>query len=206
MKDTIRFWANRFLRTTVIFARTPFMVAWAMVRWMGFTRGHGHLRLSWRNSYALGYYEPLYSDIDITVVTQKIYNADLDSFVVEMAQLRRKLPIFGEINIYDSSELTTIADTCNYYELLRDPVLRKASSPSRQGTDDEKVIFLIKMLEADYKALKLRPSTRRRKWNSHFQMTFGQGIQEDPSISLILQMWSGERPFWNRTFFLICTE
>ncbi len=192
MKSNLRDSVNNILRVLPLIRKVPFFIGWSLIRICSVVSSRGRLQLAVRNSYALGYYEPLYSDIDVTVMGDR---EDLASFVSRINKLRSKLSIVGEVNAFEKKDAGEAALFANPYELYRDPLLRdslrQTSGPSHGPSDADKVVFLVKMLEADYKALQTRPHTRVRKWNQHLDMLFKDSLENElPSVTAILNVAS----------------
>lgn len=200
MNSTFRDSANNVLKALPVIRKLPFFIGWSLVRVCSFLTS-SRLQIDVRNSYALGYYEPLYSDIDVTVIGDR---ADLISFISRINKLRSKLPIIGELNAFEIKDAQEAAFFANPYELFRDPLLQKMSQksgPSHSPTDADKIVFIIKMLEADYRALKFRPNTRKQKWNHHFEMLFGEGLKnQEPSLNVILNVAGKHLKFVDEEF------
>ena len=133
-----------------------------------FARRLSDVEIGYRNSLALNRIEPFLSDLDVTTICG---SQDRRAASVLFERLKRWLPVLGELNIYDRETMSSVVTQMNAFERERDPKLR--SFRDRKGSalqiDAEKIVFAIRMLEADWIGLQSRPSTREKKWKGHFQ-------------------------------------
>jgi hypothetical protein len=154
-------------------SKIPFSMSYFFVRILFRDYFKSDASLGVRNSYARNYFEPLYSDIDLSVLTSRKQKNVVVTFLNSLQKQRRWNLALGEVNIYFQEDIDLLIKYCNYFEMQRDPLLLAHTKFVRYPTVAEKIIFLSKMLEADNKALEMRPETRTRKWAHHFELVFG---------------------------------
>jgi len=153
----------------------PYLLALRFLHWK--MRKTLNSRQIWpRNSFILGSFTPLVSDLDLTVLLESETSAVLfdqkKKEVQRSLQLGKKLfPWLGEANVYEEKILPLIQLFANPFELDRDPGLREKFSkyPPPKYTREEGAVFLLRMLEADYQNLLHRPDKRLRKWRQHYR-------------------------------------
>jgi len=141
-----------------------------------------------RNSYALDYYEPLFSDIDITLLTSSKQKNVIAKILQKLKAQKTWNRMIGEINVYYSEDLGQVLRCCNPLELRRDPFIASHGHVLNPPTLEEKIVFFAKMLEADHVALQVRPETRQKKWDYHSRQVFADGLQvRSPSVDHLLE-------------------
>src|ERR1035438_2136714 len=84
-------------------------------------------KLSVRNSFRLGYYQPGYSDLDLSLYLA-VDNTTLQEIRFEKTYriLRKFNPLLGEMNYYRPRQLEFIQRQHNFLELSRNPDLSAA--------------------------------------------------------------------------------
>lgn len=148
--------------------RIPYQIALAASRWTLPRRGQG---TAWaRNSFVLGTWVPLLSDLDLTVLDA----CPPTRLSTRASRLKRAFPFLGEIHHFIESDLPALAEIGNPWELARDPRLlaemeMRGIRPGQPFDRPHAAAFLCRMLEADNRNLESRPARRRLKWDSHFR-------------------------------------
>lgn len=141
-----------------------------------------------RNSYYFNRVIPLKSDIDLTLFfVKKLQINQFNKIRKCHIQLKRLLPIFSELNLYDpESNLEFI----NPFELNRDPLLKENINYQHlTPTPAHKIVFLLRMLLADRHNLQKNPKSRMRKWRGHFYDCSLQNFpQENFSLNSLLDI------------------
>jgi hypothetical protein len=147
----------------------------SLITWLALPRGS----LWWiRHSLVLGYWQPLASDIDISLWTDLNANSrQLQNWIILYRLLKRIFPWIGEVNIYWQGG--KFAKWINYYELQKDPTLKKFLNT--QESAPEKLVFILKTLETN--ALELfgkdnLKNMRPAKWD-FFVKSVGTSQQHD---------------------------
>jgi hypothetical protein len=137
----------------------PYRLSYGVLRWAFRDSG---LTLSARNSYVSGRLEPFMSDLDLTVIAPKERRQDV---LRRISAWRRVLRLLGELNLYSSESLPEALKLMNPVERSRDPLLAPAEKP----TLAQQLVFISRMLEADWQGLGRRTEARQRKWRGHFE-------------------------------------
>ena len=138
-----------------------------------------HCRIWARNSFALGYLEPGYSDLDITLYSGTA-NPRTFALIKTLATLRKMWPLLGEVNYYNDGKIQQLLLVANFFEMNRDPMLQKKMNSQRQPTTVEAAVFLLRQLERDVRQLSKFPDKRVKKWKFHTE----QIIETFPSLGL----------------------
>ena len=146
-------------------------------------------KISLRNSFQRGNYEPFVSDIDMTILLDgNVSCSEARRLCQWSRQWKKAVPILGEINIYQPQIMKLLSRSINHYELQRDPtLLKKMNITDFNKSNSEKLAFLIRCLESDCRTLQTSNSRRRRKWVAHLRDVMGKSLSEDPTWQLILQ-------------------
>ncbi len=121
-----------------------------------------------RNSYALGYLEPGFSDLDITLYS-KIESEQANSFLRFYAWLKIFLPFLGEINFYTDRKIEQLKIYANSFEISRDPKLQELMQTSGVFSRYEAAVFLLRQIEKDFNQIERFPHKRIKKWKFHYQ-------------------------------------
>lgn len=145
-------------------ALIPYKASYIIVRFLA----NQHNLLCWsRNSYQHKRVVPGLSDIDFTILYSLQHSSmHLNNFLSLYAQLKKIMPILGEINSYQMETLYLTEKWANPYELNRDPLLKKYITP-RPNEPFARFCYLLRMLESDAKNLKHSPQNRTKKWSYH---------------------------------------
>lgn len=123
-----------------------------------------------RNSYYFKNIVPGLSDIDFTLfIPSQSPESTLQLFLTSYKYLKKFIPILGEVNIYEEAELPLIEKLINSYELKRDPLLTQSYLSSKKEDDLEKIVYILRMIESDFKSITNRSHLRRKKWSFHFK-------------------------------------
>ncbi|MFA7613372.1 MAG: hypothetical protein WCY48_03980 [Candidatus Caldatribacteriota bacterium] len=123
-----------------------------------------------RNSYYFKNIVPGLSDIDFTLfIPSSSPESTLQLFLTSYKDLKKIIPILGEVNIYKEKELPLIEKLINSYELKRDPLLTQNYLRSKKADDLEKIVYMLRMIESDFKSITQRSHLRRKKWTFHFK-------------------------------------
>ena len=117
------------------------------------------LRVWTRNSTEYDAHVPLLSDFDIT-----LFDGTLEQ-VQHLEKLRKKFFFIGEIGYYHHQIRDSLLAVINPFELARDPQLMHKLGRSAQGSSAQKITFLARHLQGDYKWLCSLPEVRIKKWN-----------------------------------------
>jgi hypothetical protein len=152
-----------------------------------------------RNSLHFGDVIPLLSDIDVSFY---ITNDGTDDAPGEILRLKRRLkmikkliPVMGEANFYTPDLARFVLRNGNRHELDRDPLLRTVAglpqqeAPARDGDGDsesDKLVFLLRMLESDFKNLTTRSTLREQKWHRHLKATDSGTLPEPFSFESLV--------------------
>lgn len=150
-----------------IFHTTPYVQIWA------------------RNSYTLGQLCPGLSDIDLTFLfSPYAKNQDIKKTIEKNKRLRLFFPLWGEINSYKEDEILFFLSLLNPLEKQRDPKLSLLyHQSSRLPSQEERFVFMLRMLKADNKNLSIRPEQREKKWRFHCrQVQIPYSIQPSESV------------------------
>ena len=160
---------------------------------------NGSLRLSPRNSYVLGSFVPLVSDLDLTILLRGPIGDDTSQKIQsDLDDLTRIFPFIGESNVYFEQALDFLLDFMNPFELERDPELKSLAfkGPERLDLKTLAAVFLFRMLDADLLSLTARPRYRVKKWLSHSGMVtrvLGKRyerdfLSSDPNVSILTEL------------------
>lgn len=112
------------------------------------------IRFIWyRNSFILGYWEFLKSDIDITILIEKKDYPSIRHIYRVHSFFRKYIKVIGELSIYSIEDLSIIASIINPIELSRDIKLKTYMKiqNSNNFSKSEKLIFASKYLIANHK-------------------------------------------------------
>lgn len=130
-------------------------------------RKHPEVKVSVRNSILTSAFYPLLSDLDISVVFPDHYSREKIIDTLQTIQkCRAFFPVLGELNCYSENEIKKYREFMNPLEGKRDPILRTYVGEPQWG---HKLGFLVRMIEADFKNLQLRPHLRKEKWRLHLK-------------------------------------
>ena len=131
-----------------------------------------------RNSYVFNNIVCALSDLDFTIVIEDISEADIP--VRKYKRLKKIFPFLGEINLYFKKELNSFSTITNYYEISRDPRLKKTlPTPADSSNIYQEIVFLCKTIESDQKNLRNIPHHRVKKWTHHLKL-----INQKSEVSL----------------------
>lgn len=105
------------------------------------------------------------SDIDIT------YLGGQPGIIVEKYKnLKKMLPVLGEVNFFNDRTVKYIERCHNDLELQRDPELYKLlHMDSFLSKEVTAIVYLLRCLQSDRKNLKRWPRMRVRKWKHHLK-------------------------------------
>lgn len=128
-----------------------------------------HTKLWCRNSFYLNYFVPGLSDIDLTLYLFKDFSVNKLHFILKKYHFLQKIiPIIGEINIIQQKNINDFVPCANFYDLMKDPLLKEASCLTKEEsllTFEEKFVYLLKMYQSDQHNLKKIFYLRHKKWN-----------------------------------------
>lgn len=158
-----------------------------------------------RNSLVLGYVEPPYSDIDITLVAGTDKPLILQQGVQLISRIKKVLLPLGEVNVYLEKDIPTLSQLANPFEIQRDPKLSNWIQRKQVPTQADKIAFLVKQIELNYKVLHQKPWTRQRKFKFHFKDLLGEEVQ-DGQMSPAALLNSLSRHVSDSKFFLLSLE
>jgi hypothetical protein len=131
-----------------------------------------------RNSYVFNNLVCALSDLDFTIITSDINDAD--KAVKKFRLLKKIFPFLGEINLYNKNELNEFSPIANSYEIARDPELQSILGLKETNYSKyQKIVFLCKTLESDQENLKSIPHLRVKKWTHHLNK-----LNENSEITL----------------------
>jgi hypothetical protein len=158
--------------------RTPnFLVRllYGAVLWLFRFRVRRHFRSSkieiWpRHSFVLGTFVPFVSDLDLTIFTPSdVSPVETQKIRDEIESISKIFPAFGEVNLYLEADQWLSADFMHRLELSRDPRFSKKITldDSSRNRKISSAIFLFRMLDSDWRNLKIRPQVRVKKWRAH---------------------------------------
>jgi len=120
-----------------------------------------------RNSFALGYLQPGFSDLDLSLfLPVKFSKFGLRLFLQAHSFARRLLPLFGEMNVYSADSIALLSRLHNPFELKRNPAL---AHTGRQVQTAHAAAFVLRQLKSDYHNLKKNPEYRMKKWLYHWR-------------------------------------
>ena len=122
-----------------------------------------------RNSLQLGYFEPGYSDLDLTLYSPDS-KTSVQKFLKFYSFLRSWIPFLGEINCYNPQKLAELKVFGNLFEAQRDPLLFQKMNWGRNPTTVEAAVFLLRQFEKDVHQIEQYPERRLRKWNHHLEL------------------------------------
>lgn len=124
-----------------------------------------------RNSYLTKAFTPLKSDLDTTAYFLKEPNIkDLNALNACLRHVKYLFPALGETNIWDKDNAIIFTNISNPLELSRDPyLLRNLNIAPSSPSIAEKLVYLLRLEEADLKNLVYHPETRKKKWQLHFE-------------------------------------
>jgi len=104
------------------------------------------------------------SDIDFTYVGDKELEV-----VRDYKNLKKIIPVLGEVNFYKKSYFKYLESCHNEFELRRDPhLLEKLKLKDTFNVRTNALVFLLRTAFSDRKNLKKWPRLRKRKWDQHF--------------------------------------
>jgi hypothetical protein len=119
-----------------------------------------------RNSFKLSNIICALSDLDLTFYYKG--PNDLDSILRKYKILKFYFPFLGEINFYRSTEIYSFLRFSNHFETQRDPTLFSRFSKNLRAPDQyQKIVFFLKLLEADFSGLTFYAKYRQKKWKHH---------------------------------------
>ncbi|MFP5490941.1 MAG: hypothetical protein ACLGG0_05535 [Bacteriovoracia bacterium] len=146
-----------------------------------------------RNSYHHKRIVPGISDLDFTVLhTNALGLSQLNLFLSFYHFAKKIIPILGEINIYRHEMIDLTAKWLNPFELRRDPKLKSHLVANPEDAFN-RFTYLLRMLESDAKNLKLRASSRQKKWNFHLSEA-GLASQEQLNPQELIRIISTLNP------------
>ncbi len=169
--------------------------------------------LWYRNSFKLGYWSFLRSDIDITILIEKKNIKSIKHIYKAHSYFRKYIKIIGEVSIYTIEDLDIISSIINPIELSRDPNLVKflCLGPIESTSNAEKLIFASKYLISNDKAPD-KFNTRTQKKN-YLEQTLlikidsladiknfiiGQDMQDGSSLELYLHNKLPTKPLYSQ--------
>lgn len=106
--------------------------------------------LWFRNSLKLGYWAFLKSDIDVTIMVKKGSPELFSSLLKTHDQIKKLLPVMGEVVFLDESIKDSLISLMNPLELKRDPELMEMSKSLRPADLSDKALFLHKFIIANW--------------------------------------------------------
>lgn len=129
------------------------------------------VNLHTRHSYYFKKILFLVSDIDLTIYTNEQENPEqLVSAHNRYRILKKVFPILGEVNFWNLKMLKQLVPILNIYELKRDPLLLNLLNETKSNNDDEKILYIIKLLRGDLKNLRNSPRRRLGKYQYCFEV------------------------------------
>lgn len=150
----------------------------------------------YRNSYVTGNYVFGVSDLDISIMMDRLNPDQIIKITSELKKLKRVFPFVGEINFFIRDHVVDLSPSLNLYEKKRDPIINSLMMDYAPfGQDVEKAVFLLRMLEADKKNLLEIPLARQKKWRNHFQelnLSFPRFIDKNFIIKTIMALIAPE--------------
>jgi hypothetical protein len=127
-----------------------------------------------RHSYVFSDIVPGLSDLDFTLLFEDTPPKRGFQSLSQHARWFKKglMPILGEFNIYTFRDVMDFIPLANPFELRRDPYLiEKTGFVPSGGTLGEKIVFLLRGLQADKKNLFASTSAlREKKWRRAFSI------------------------------------
>ncbi|PIK14022.1 hypothetical protein [Halobacteriovorax sp. JY17] len=121
-----------------------------------------------RNSYFLRTLVVGISDLDISIqLLEPPTTLQIKKIKAKYRLLKTFFPFLGEINIYLKRD-EAIFNVFNRLEMNRDPYLREIGSDQQIISEYQKLVFILRMFEADRENLYKYPHYRQKKWVSHF--------------------------------------
>lgn len=160
-----------------IFGKFPYkIIHWLILR-VFYDEKLG-IRVWSRNSFELNYLEPGFSDLDLTVFCDNSENKDAAYKTLKRIEnLKRFIPLIGEVNFYLASEIHKYEKHFNFFELARDPQLVAKLSITSKNILIEAIVFILKQLEGDIEMLHKCQEKRIKKWTFIYNL-INQNIQE----------------------------
>lgn len=161
------------------FGKIPYVFAYWLIRTLFSDEANG-LSIWSRNSFALGYLEFGFSDLDLTLFASTSFDRNrLLKTKERIEKLKLILPFIGEINIYHADDLKNLENYINYFELARDPkALEKFDlNLLKRNMAPQAIVFVLKQLESDLQMLNRFPRKRIKKW-SYIYEQINQTIPE----------------------------
>jgi hypothetical protein len=114
-----------------------------------------------RNSFLTDAFVPGISDLDISIIyyDNRVYMLEnIYKF------LKKIIPILGEVNWYDKKVIDKM-DFFNFYEISRDPILKKKFFTRQSVVIEEKIIFILKMMSYN-----MTKNFQINKWKSYCEI------------------------------------
>lgn len=127
-----------------------------------------------RNSYVFNRIEPLYSDVDFTIILKQNSFVIRKNYEALFSSIRKFIPLLGELNIYSNEYVDTLLKIGNPIELLRDPYLCKNYSFTIYP--EHRFLFINKMLESNYRVLMQNDDSNKNKWNFYLHHAWNQTL------------------------------
>lgn len=137
-----------------------------------------------RNSIKRGNYVFGLSDLDLTFYANINYSREeLSQFFSNLNRIKTLYPFIGEVNFYFSSLAQQLIGSVNFYELNRDPVLKKKIIVSNFDYRIDGLVFILRMLYSDKFKLSESPYLRHKKWSAHLSDVFGTSLQSTHTLN-----------------------
>lgn len=140
-----------------------------------------------RNSLRLGTYQPLVSDIDISLyLTDVLPSNQAQQIKITAQKIKSFFPILGEINLYSNLDREILRSSFNQFEMQRDPELMRRlgfeASTDEHSLKPQRAVFLFKMLFFDIHNVRAYPQARLKKWQYHL----GRNVDPEHLLEEIL--------------------
>ena len=151
-----------------LFGQTPYLLIYKFIKLVGASL-LPTATISARNSFALGYLEPGWSDIDLSLrLPEKFSQNNFEIFLKTYHRVQKILPLLGELNVYSPQRLEFILKYHNPFELSRNPDLTVELKFNRTANKAHGAVFLLRQCEKDMKNLSTSPMSRTKKWQYHW--------------------------------------
>lgn len=119
----------------------------------------------YRNSLYFNNLSSFKSDIDLTIVSNS--KESILTAIERIKKIKKIFPIVGEVNAYHEKGLSKILSFSNYYELTRDPLLKRLVSLDLKESEEQKIVFISRMVMANRHNLK-NGFFDSNKWEFYF--------------------------------------
>jgi hypothetical protein len=120
-----------------------------------------------RHSLYFNNINPGISDIDLTLIVSDddFYPEKLIEIHQFMKKIKKILPVIGEANIYTNGLIDEYSMYFNYFELSRDPILKKrCRKKENRNFQTEGLVFFLRGLYSDIEKIKEFNKLRLKKW------------------------------------------